>query len=206
MSLGTARIGADDIRVPFESHPDPDSDAWLADLRAGVGDAWRQLFDELSPAVAGYVRLQGVSDVDDAVSEVFLGVFRNIGSFRGSREALRSWIFTITHHRIVDDRRRRSRDRSELAASAAVFDEAPPVCSVGTEERALAGMATARVVELCQQLAPLQRDVLLLRLVADLTIAQVAEALGRSVDAVKALQRRGLAHLHEILTTEGVPL
>jgi hypothetical protein len=46
-----------------------------------------------------------------------------------------------------------------------------------------------------------QRSVLLLRILADLTIEQVAQAMGRSVGAVKALQRRGLRALRTRLET-----
>ncbi len=67
-------------------------------------------------------------------------------------------------------------------------------------------MATERVVEFCGRLVPDQRDVLLLRLVAGMTVDEVAEVLGRSRGAVKALQRRGLGALHKIISGEGVPL
>jgi RNA polymerase sigma-70 factor (ECF subfamily) len=41
-------------------------------------------------------------------------------------------------------------------------------------------------------LVPAQRQVLLLRLVADLSIEQTAAVLGRSTGAVKALQHRAI--------------
>ena len=67
-------------------------------------------------------------------------------------------------------------------------------------------MATDRVHDLCARLAPDQRDVLLLRLVGDLTIEQVSQSVGKSVGAVKALQRRGLDAIRRIIAGEGVPL
>ena len=52
-----------------------------------------------------------------------------------------------------------------------------------------------------------QREVLSLRVVADLTVEQVAEVVGRSAGAVKALQRRALATLRrQIEGEEAVPL
>ncbi len=74
------------------------------------------------------------------------------------------------------------------------------------EDDALRAMAEERVRTLCAPLPAGQRDVLLLRLVADLTVEQVAKALGRTPGAVKALQRRGLAALRQVLEQEGVPL
>ena len=46
-----------------------------------------------------------------------------------------------------------------------------------------------------------QRSVLLLRVLADLTVEQVAAVMGRSVGSVKALQRRGLRTLRDRLET-----
>ncbi len=50
------------------------------------------------------------------------------------------------------------------------------------------------------KLSDLQRDVIVLRFVNGLPIAQVAQALHKSEDAIKALQRRALGTLREILT------
>src|SRR3954447_23970125 len=49
----------------------------------------------LSPAVLGYLRVQGAADPEDLTNEVFLSVLRGIGSFNGTEPQLRSWIFTI---------------------------------------------------------------------------------------------------------------
>jgi RNA polymerase sigma-70 factor (ECF subfamily) len=67
-------------------------------------------------------------------------------------------------------------------------------------------LATRRVRELCADLPPAQRDVLLLRLVARMTVDEIASVIGRSRAAVKALQRRGLAAVTGVVEREGVPL
>jgi RNA polymerase sigma-70 factor (ECF subfamily) len=77
---------------------------------------------------------------------------------------------------------------------------------IDVEEEAARRLATERVRRLCDTLAPDQRDVLLLRMLADLTVDDIAEALGKTPGAVKALQRRGLAALRRQMQREGVPL
>jgi RNA polymerase sigma-70 factor (ECF subfamily) len=67
-------------------------------------------------------------------------------------------------------------------------------------------LATERVRALCDRLAPGQRDVLLLRVLGDLTVDQVAGIIGKSRGAVKALQRRGYTTIARLLEREGVPL
>ena len=64
-------------------------------------------------------------------------------------------------------------------------------------------MGAETVHRLCGGLPADQRAVLLLRVLADLTVEQVAEVLGRSVGSVKALQRRGLRTLRAQLEREG---
>ena len=49
-----------------------------------------------------------------------------------------------------------------------------------------------------QQLSAEQREVLMLQLVAGLTVPEVATALGKTTNAVKALQHRGLASLARV--------
>ena len=56
------------------------------------------------------------------------------------------------------------------------------------------------LLQALSKLSDLQRDVIVLRFVNGLPIAQVAQALHKSEDAIKALQRRGLGTLREILT------
>jgi RNA polymerase sigma-70 factor (ECF subfamily) len=62
------------------------------------------------------------------------------------------------------------------------------------------------VYELCAELSDDQREVLILRIVGDLTVEQVSLIVGKSVGAVKALQRRALTSLRRRVEREGVPL
>jgi RNA polymerase sigma-70 factor (ECF subfamily) len=74
------------------------------------------------------------------------------------------------------------------------------------EDDALARLGSMRVQALCDALVADQRDVLLLRLMAGLTVEAIAQSLGKSEGAVKALQRRGLANLRKILERDPVSL
>ena len=83
-----------------------DLDRWVDAARAGGGWAFGQLWEALSPGVAGYVRGRGAPDPDDVTSEVFLAAFQRIAAFQGGGAAFRSWLFTIAHHKAVAPRRR----------------------------------------------------------------------------------------------------
>jgi len=196
-----------EIRASRTDGPDADNyemrevDDDLADAirQAQDGDArgYETLFHTLGAPVVGYLRAHRVSDPDGLANEVFLRAFRTIHTFRGDGNRFRSWIFTIAHHAAVDDSRRRHRRVSEAPLERAAE---PPGGDVETE--VLANLAHERVQELLSSLSPDQRDVLLLRVVADQSVSETAAVLGKSHEAVKALQHRALATLHRAISSD----
>jgi RNA polymerase sigma factor (sigma-70 family) len=170
---------------------------------ASRGEPWArdELYRQWSPSVASYLRSQGVRDVVSLTNDVFVQVLRDLPRFEGTVRSFRSWLFTIAHGRLVDERRRDARRASLVIRPIAQLDQGP----VGdAEDDALAALGDGRVEELLAVLSPDQRDVLLLRVVADLPIEQVAIMLGKPPGAVKALQHRALAALRRHLEREGV--
>jgi RNA polymerase sigma-70 factor (ECF subfamily) len=176
--------------------------------RAGDGEAWAELYRLLAPAVAGYLRLRGARDVGDLTSETFLGVFRGIGGFSGSWPRFRSWVFVIAHRRLQDERRCFARHRADVGVGVRAPHRGGiavdrPVGDV--EDDALARLGADDVRVLCDRLAPDQADVLVLRILGDLTVEQVAEVVGKTPGAVKQLQRRGLAALRQLTASGPYP-
>jgi RNA polymerase sigma factor (sigma-70 family) len=169
--------------------------------KTGADWAWELLYDECSPVVLGYVRGRGAAEPEDLVAESFLHAVRAISSFSGDERGFRAWMLGIAHRRLVDDWRYRSRRPLSPAT-----DETLEAASGGgdVEEEALARTEGQQVLACIRGLSPDQQDVLLLRLVADLSLDEVASTLGKRISAVKALQRRGLARLHKELFRQGV--
>lgn len=157
--------------------------------------AWgaRELWRRHSSHVRSYLRGRGSAEPDDATSEVFLTVFSTLGRFEGGEAEFRSYLFTLAHRRLVDELRRRS-VRGVTAEWTAETD-ARSVPSA--EDDAIRAGGDADALALIESLPEAQREVLMLRIVGDLTIEQVAEIVGRRVGAVKALQRRGLEALRK---------
>jgi RNA polymerase sigma-70 factor, ECF subfamily len=170
--------------------------------RAGAPWAFERLYTQLAPAVAGYLRMQRAREPEDLTSEVFLGVFRGLRAFHGDEPQFRSWVFTIAHRRLLDERRRlRRRPPPEPLADA---PDAPARDDV--ESTVAQRLEGRRLRELCQQLGADQRDVLLLRFLGGLTVDEVAVALGKTCGAVKGLQRRAFLGLARLVEREDAPL
>jgi RNA polymerase sigma-70 factor (ECF subfamily) len=71
--------------------------------------------------------------------------------------------------------------------------------ALSAEDRAFADMSADSAMKLLLGLTPDQRSVVALRVIADLSLEETAGILGKSVGAVKALQKRGLARLRRDL-------
>jgi RNA polymerase sigma-70 factor (ECF subfamily) len=177
--------------VPASSHDLGEAfDPVLAAARLGEAWAFRRLFEWLGRPIAGYLRGAGVEDPDGSANEVFLRIFGAIDRFEGTEGRFRSWAFSIAHNLVIDERRKRSRRPATSPLDAAVE---PTV--EGADDAVLVALGDERVQAMLAGLAPDQRDVVLLRIVADLSIEDTAAALGKSPGAVKALQHRAIATL-----------
>ena len=168
--------------------------------RDGDPAALEALYRELAPAVLGYLRAQGSRNPEDLASETFVGVVRALPRFRGDERDLRSWVFSIAHRRLIDERRALLRRREE-PIDAANLPQAP---MGDVEEEAIAAVGTRWAHEAVSRLTGDQRDVILLRVLADLSVEDVARILDKRVGAVKSLQRRALLSLARQIDREGV--
>jgi RNA polymerase sigma-70 factor (ECF subfamily) len=152
-----------------------------------------EVFQTYAPAVLRYLRNQGVEDPDDVLGEVFLNVATSLRRFHGDDDQLRRWVFTLAHHRIIDDRRRRS--RRPVIADAELPDRPAPPEPEPLDPELVAALG---------QLTLEQREVILLRFIADLPVDVVADLTERSAGAVRALQHRAVGQLSRLLVhTDG---
>lgn len=165
--------------------------------------AWAVIYRELAPHVTGYLRASGSSEPEDLTAEVFLRVVQDLGKFEGDEARFRSWVFVIAHHRMVDERRHRTR-HPQTTLELDTLDRTRFGGDV--EHEAMGNLATSAVEDIVRRCVPDQRDVLLLRVLGGLTLSETAEVLGKSLGAVKALQRRGVAAVAREFSREGVPL
>lgn len=156
--------------------------------------AFRHLFELVAHQLVSYARSQGAWDPDGVVNEALLGAFRSISEFRGDEAAFRAWVFSITRCRLIDERRARARRPVLVEALDGHDAEGGDV-----EDDVWAVLGVGRVEEVLSSLSADQREVLLLRVVADLTCDEIAITLGKTTGAVKALQHRAIAALRRSL-------
>lgn len=179
--------------VPFETV--------LAAAQSGAPWASTTLWREYSPSVAGFARARGSRDADDLTSEVFLTVFEQLGTFDGTESEFRSFIFSIAYRRVVDELRQRGRRGEAIAWVPELDTRSAPSAEAAAGERA----SDSSVMSILDDLPVDQRNVMVLRIVSDLTVEQIAEVLDKKPGAVKALQRRALDALRKKVSANPYP-
>jgi RNA polymerase sigma-70 factor (ECF subfamily) len=142
-----------------------------------------------SPVVLGYLRARGVEDAEAVTQDVFLALYPRLADLTGGTEGMRTLLFSIAHARVVDHHR--SRIRTPHLVEYVAEEDLRTTGSA--EDDALAGRTG--VLAHLEHLTDEHREVLALRVVADLTLEATAEVMQRSPGAVKQLQRRALLAL-----------
>lgn len=168
----------------------------LARAAAGENEAFEDLVSPLLPRLRGYLRAQAGQEGEDLFGDVLLRAFHNLDRFSGTEAQFRSWVFTIAHHRLVDHRRRFRRTESieQPAAWRLPGGDA--------EREAVDRLAERDLTRVLKLLPKAQREALLLRVVADLSVEQAAEVMGKSPGAVKVLQHRALESVRKKIRKE----
>jgi RNA polymerase sigma-70 factor, ECF subfamily len=166
----------------------------ISKARDGDADALGWLWQANNPALVRYLAGRGASSPQDLASTVWMEVARGLGRFRGAEGDFRRWLFSIARCRHIDELRscsaRRERLTGELPDMAGAADPA---------ELAIEDLGLNAALAAVGRLPPDQRDAVLLRVVADLDVAQVASILGKSPGAVRVLTHRGLRGLAQLL-------
>lgn len=174
-----------------------DFEQCIADAREGHPAAWTELYDRLAPMVYAYLRGQSLEDPDDVAGETFLQVVRDIHGFEGTERQLRSWVLAIAHHRMLDARRSRAR----RPAQSMPTEKLPqPTTADETAAPLLETAQWENIQAVLEQLTVDQREVVVLRVVNELTLEETAQVLDRTVGSVKALQHRAYNALRAHIT------
>lgn len=164
-------------------------------------EAWQAIFERHYPRLYAYLYYRvGNADVaEDLCGEVFERAVKNIHRFKARGGGLGGWLTRIAQNLAHDHYRRhkaRPPDPLELNESWIAHGDSP-------SDHLLTRESTAYLQQALQRLTPDQRDVILLRFIAQMHTPEVATILNKTPGAVKALQHRALAALRRELETLG---
>jgi len=159
---------------------------------APITASFESIYDEHFDLVWRNIRRLGVPDalVDDAVQEVFLVVYRNLGKFEG-RSSLKTWIFSIVTRVASDHRRsiRRKSPHTRTPEAAVDADTVPDERNDGPHELFERSEGARLLHKVLDELEDEKRTVLVLAELEQMTAAEIGEALGENVNTIYARLR-----------------
>jgi RNA polymerase sigma-70 factor, ECF subfamily len=171
----------------------------LAAARAGDDTAFAELWRDVHPPLLRYLRVLDWGAGEDLAAETGLEVVRALDRFRGDEPGFRAWVFTIGRHRYLDWRRAVAR------RPIPVDDDSPIANLAGSDDPAGAAAVaddTAAALRLIARLPPEQAEVVMLRVVADLDVSEVARIVGKRPGTVRVNTHRALRRLAELLEAD----
>jgi RNA polymerase sigma-70 factor (ECF subfamily) len=179
-----------------------DFDHVLSAARDGNEDALADLYRSLYPRFVRYAAAVVPSSAEDVAADAWLDVARSLGRFRGDESDFSAWAFTIVRRRVLDLRRRGARRRTDPVDPLDLVD-AGDVGNV--EDEAVVSLEASWAVGLITSaLSRDQAEVVLLRVLGDLSVDQVADIMGKRPGTIRVLQHRALRRLAEALRREPV--
>ena len=158
-------------------------------------EAFSELYELYFDKIYRYisVKIGNRIEAEDMTQQVFIKALHSISSFKWRGSPFSAWLFRIAHNLVVDHFRKKTRQPvTALNDTVMATDDNPEKLTelkLDIENLAIA----------VKKLTPTQQEVIALRFSGEFPIAQVAEIMGKSEGAVKALQHSAVVSLRKIL-------
>ena len=174
-------------------------EALMAYLQQGHSDALAQLFDRYHGLVFGVASriLRDNGEAEDIVQAVFLEIFQAAAQYDRLKGSARIWILQYAYHRSFNRRRYLIlRGFYERADASGPLRE----CTPASYGESLDRVETVKTLqEAFRHLTKAQRHTLELAFYEGLTMREIEQRTGWSVDNVKHHYYRGLEKLRSVL-------
>ena len=165
--------------------------------KAGDQRAATLLVERHAAALARFAASSGEREqVDELVQDTFVRAFNSLDSFRADA-ALRTWLFTILKHLILDRRRAERRQ-----AGVVELEEAHAVQAYDALDGLVADETAQRVRTAVETLSPMQREVFLLRVNEGMAYEEIATVVGSTEGACRVHYHNAMRAIKEMLSDD----
>jgi RNA polymerase sigma-70 factor (ECF subfamily) len=178
----------------------PDDKELMAAIVKRDRTALEALYDRYAGAIysLSMYMLKQPEAAEEVTQDVFLNVWRRASSYNSERGKLTSWLFSIAHHRAIDELRRRRRDYENVQHGV---DLSNRPTEGGDDPLTYTSLEFERVKlkDALSTLRPEQREVVLLAYFGGFTHSEIAAKLDQRLGTVKTRMRLALKKLREVL-------
>jgi len=171
--------------------------------------AWEELVQRYNRRIYNicYRFAGSTDDAQDLTQEVFIKMYRTLGSFDVERGAFMTWVTTVTRNLLVDHFRKSKQDRmtDSLDTVPSEHEDAMPLSdqiqdkALPPDARAQSGEVKEAVHRALQKLSPDLREAVILRDLQDMDYRDIATVLKVPEGTVKSRINRGRAELARLL-------
>ena len=164
--------------------------------RTGDKDALTELYGVFREKIYRYVffKCGNHADAEDITNEVFLRMIQSIANFQWKGIGFSSWLFKIASNLVIDYYRNKSRRNIESIEKRDYIGETNwEQISEFLDNRDL----FQAIYKDTEDLTDLQKEVVNLRFIGDLSLKETAEAMSKNVNSVKAIQHAAIKKLKE---------
>ena len=182
-----------------------DIESLVREAQEGNLSAFGQVYEAYYLRVYRYAaaRVGQGTEAEDVAQEVFLKALRSLHKFTFTGPPFAAWLFRIAHNLIIDRARHIKAATAATSGPPTSIDDALSVADEqNVEEQALTSLDVEALREALRQVTQLQRQVIELRFIAGLSLAETAGVMGRKENAIKALQHSALGALRRLLAPQ----
>jgi len=176
----------------------PDEASLIRRAKQHDEEAFAQLYEGYFDKIYRYValRIGDRVEAEDIAQQVFLNAIKAISSYKWQGVPFSAWLFRIAHNQVVDYFRKKAKRPSlQLEEGIIAGDDDPP----SAVDRKL---NMERLTVAARNLTAAQQQVISLRFAGEMSVSEVAQAMGKSEGAVKALQHSAILALRKLLVAE----
>jgi RNA polymerase sigma-70 factor (ECF subfamily) len=177
---------------------------------AGDAEAWEEIVRQYNRRIYSvcYRFTGSADDADDLAQEVFIKVYRTLGSYAPEKGAFATWVMTMTRNLLVDHFRKSKQDRATDSLDAGLTEEEDSISlgekiqdqSPSADDRIQRRETQEMVQKAIQKLSPELREAVILRDLQDMDYKEIAVALKVPEGTVKSRINRGRMELARLLS------
>ncbi len=173
----------------------------------GDGSAWEELVRRHTRRIYNlcYRFTGNAHEAEDLTQEVFLRVYRTLGSYRAVHGGFTTWMTSVTRNLLIDHYRRTRRDRlTDSLDDAMPRIEQKESGAPRPDQFAALGELSQQVQRALQKLSPDLREAVILRDLQGLEYKEIQDVLQVPEGTVKSRINRGRIELARLLEQMGV--
>ncbi|MDE2900827.1 MAG: sigma-70 family RNA polymerase sigma factor [Chloroflexota bacterium] len=182
-----------------------DTENLVRSAQEGNLSAFGQVYEAYYLRVYRYAaaRVGQGAEAEDITQEVFLKALNSLNKFKFTGPPFAAWLFRIAHNLVIDRARHYKAAAAATSGPPAPIDDALSVPGDdNVEEQAMVSLDMEALREALDKVTKLQRQVIELRFLAGLSLAETAAVMSRNENAIKALQHSALGALRRLLAPQ----